>query len=153
VPDRLGIELETLARATADAVKISFMTARQLDDPKHRHPELSVAAKLAHTMATLVQAYDRHTGRAATQVVRIERVTVASGGQAIGGIAGQGGAQREGGGDVRDQQRALAQAADAPLAPLQGEVSADRVAVPGTCDGQGPLPDVRRCAGVRRPVR
>src|SRR3954462_15799091 len=52
---------------------------------------VSAAGKLSRTYATLLEALDRHRGKGQPQVVRVERVTVEAGGQAIVGAVPQGG--------------------------------------------------------------
>jgi hypothetical protein len=55
-----------------------------------RQLNLSAASKLSRTYATLLEALNRHRGKG-RQVIRIERVTVEAGGQAIVGAVTQGG--------------------------------------------------------------
>src|SRR5215213_8248100 len=52
--------------------------------------QVNAAGKLSRTYATLLEALDRHRGKGQPQVVRVERVTVEAGAQAIVGVA-QGG--------------------------------------------------------------
>lgn len=84
-----------------------------------RDMALKYGAKLARTYATLLETLDRHRGKGQPQVVRVERVTVEAGGQAIVGVA-------QGGGDnSKHEDRAYAQAAapaltDAREPPLRG---------------------------------
>ena len=55
-----------------------------------RAMNLAQASKLTRSFATLVEALDRHRGKGQPQVVRVERVTVEAGGQAIVGAVSQG---------------------------------------------------------------
>src|SRR3954447_18050267 len=58
--------------------------------------QVNAAGKLSRTYAALLETLDRHGGRGQPQVVRVERVTVEAGGQAIVGTVTQGGgAQNE----------------------------------------------------------
>lgn len=79
-----------------------------------RDMALKHGAKLARTYATLVEALDRHRGKGQPQVVRVERVTVEAGGQAIVGIA-QGGGGSSGSEDRAHAQAALADAREPAL--------------------------------------
>src|SRR5215213_6589152 len=56
-----------------------------------RQAQLGAAGKLSRTYATLLEALSRHRGKGQPQVVRVERVTVEAGGQAIVGAVTQGG--------------------------------------------------------------
>ncbi len=75
-----------------------------------RQMALTQANKLVRSYAALAEALDRHRGKGQPQVVRVERVTVEAGGQAIVG------AVRQGGGDERepDEQPHAKQLAHAP---------------------------------------
>src|SRR3954454_13275598 len=53
--------------------------------------QVNAAGKLSRTYATLLEALGRHRGKGQPQVVRVERVTVEAGGQAIVGAVSQGG--------------------------------------------------------------
>jgi hypothetical protein len=53
--------------------------------------QVNAAGKLSRAYATLLEALDRHRGKGQPQVVRVERVTVEAGGQAIVGAVTQGG--------------------------------------------------------------
>jgi hypothetical protein len=56
-----------------------------------RQAALGQANKLVRSYTTLLEALDRHRGKGQPQVVRVERVTVEAGGQAIVGAVSQGG--------------------------------------------------------------
>jgi hypothetical protein len=56
-----------------------------------RQANLGQANRLCRTYAALVEALGRHRGKGQPQVVRVERVTVEAGGQAIVGAVGRGG--------------------------------------------------------------
>ncbi len=72
-----------------------------------RQANLGQAGKLSRTYATLLEALDKHRGKGQPQVVRVERVNVEAGGQAIVGAVSHPG----GGGDGREiDGRARAQA-------------------------------------------
>lgn len=70
-----------------------------------REMGLKYGAKLARTYATLVETLDRHRGKGQPQVVRVERVTVEAGGQAIVGTVNPGGV----GGSDKSEDRPHAQ--------------------------------------------
>jgi hypothetical protein len=55
-----------------------------------RQAALGQANKLVRSYTTLLEALDRHRGKGQPQVVRVERVTVEAGGQAIVGAVSQG---------------------------------------------------------------
>ena len=55
---------------------------------------LSQANRLSRTFAALVEALNRHRGKAGQQTVRVEHVTVNEGGQAIVGTVEQPGRGR-----------------------------------------------------------
>jgi hypothetical protein len=87
---------------------------------------LKHGAKLARTYAALVEALDRHRGKGQPQVVRVERVTVEAGGQAIVGAIAPGG-----GGHAQGEERPHARAAIAHAAePLLRGADPERAAVP-----------------------
>src|SRR5690242_5704458 len=65
-----------------------------------RRVNLEMANKLGRTYAAMLETLDRHRGKGQPQVVRVERVTVEAGGQAIVGAVSQGGG---GGGKVEEQ--------------------------------------------------
>jgi hypothetical protein len=75
-----------------------------------RQMALTCGNKLVRSYATLVEALDRHRGKGQPQVVRVERVTVEAGGQAIVGAVTQGG----GGGTESKDQPYAQQLAHAP---------------------------------------
>src|SRR3954447_24850094 len=71
---------------------------------------LKYGAKLSRTYAALVETLDRHRGKGQPQVVRVERVTVEAGGQAIVGTVSQGGGAKHKSEDRPHAQAALAHA-------------------------------------------
>src|SRR4051812_27714900 len=75
--------------------------------------QVNAAGKLSRTYATLLEALDRHRGKGQPQVVRVERVTVEAGGQAIVGTVTQGGSGAHN--ESEDQPRALAHAPEPAL--------------------------------------
>src|SRR3954454_25414313 len=78
-----------------------------------RQANLGAAGKLSRTYAALLEALDRHRGKGEPQVVRVERVTVEAGGQAIVASVTQGG----GGAPNKSEGRPHAQAAALAHAP------------------------------------
>jgi hypothetical protein len=82
-----------------------------------RELALRYADKLVRSCAALVEVLDRHRGKGQPQVVRVERVTVEAGGQAIVGAVAQGGG---GHGRSEDQPHARAAITHAPEPVLRG---------------------------------
>jgi hypothetical protein len=79
--------------------------------------QVSLGSKLVRSYTLLMEALDRHRGKGQPQVVRVERVTVEAGGQAIVGAVAQGG-----GGAARSQDRPHAkQVGHAPEPALRGQ--------------------------------
>src|SRR5215212_5903840 len=107
-----------------------------------REVALKYGAKLTRTYAALVETLDRHRGKGQPQVVRVERVTVEAGGQAIVGAVTQGG-----GAHNESEDRPHAQAAALAHAPEPALRCPDppRQPVP-VAGGEGPttVPDARR---------
>src|SRR3954452_16083183 len=106
-----------------------------------REAGLKYGAKLSRTYAALLETLDRHRGKGQPQVVRVERVTVEAGGQAIVGAVTQGG----GGGHQENEDQPHAQAAlgHAPEPALRcPDAQREALPVPG---GKRPetLPDAR----------
>ena len=112
--------------------------------------QVGAAGKLSRTYATLLEALGRHRGQG-RQVIRIERVTVEAGGQAIVGAVNQGG----GGGyqESEDQPHAPGSIAHEPQPALWcPDPQREAMPVPGG-EGQGTLPDARGCRRQRRTHR
>jgi hypothetical protein len=63
--------------------------------------------KLVRSYAVLLEALDRHRGKGRPQVVRVERVTVDAGGQAIVGAVAQGGGGSGAGSDGQPHAQRL----------------------------------------------
>jgi hypothetical protein len=105
-----------------------------------RQANLTAANKLSRTYATLLAGLDRHRGKGQPQVVRVERVTVEAGGQAIVGAVAQGG-----GGAAGTEDRPLAkQLGHAPEPALRGaDAGREPVPVAGG-EREAALPDARR---------
>jgi len=86
-----------------------------------RRMNLDMANRLSRTYATLLEALDKRRGKGQPQVVRVERVNVEAGGQAIVGAVSHPG--RGGGGDATGtdgRARAPAALAHEPGTPLRG---------------------------------
>ena len=111
-----------------------------------RQANLGQANKLARSYAVLLEALDRHRGKGRPQVVRVERVTVNAGGQAIvGAVAHQGGGGSGAGND--GQPHAPGRLAHEPGAPLRGaDAGGEPVPVAGGA-GEEAVPDARRGGG------
>jgi hypothetical protein len=108
-----------------------------------RDTALAQAGKLVRSCAALVEALGRHRGKGQPQVVRVERVTVEAGGQAIAGTVGQGG----GGAARPGEQPHAKQLAHAPEPALRGaDPGREPVPVAGG-ERQAAAPDARRRAG------
>ena len=102
-----------------------------------RGQNLGHANRLVRSYAALLEALDKHRGKGQPQVVRVERVTVEAGGQAIVGTVAQGGGG-SGAGNGR-QPHAPAALAHEPGVPLRG-ADARREPVPVAGGGrQGAL--------------
>lgn len=88
---------------------------------------LALADRSARTVATLIEALNRHRGKG-QQIVRVERVTVNEGGQAIVGAV----AHRGGGNAVENEKQPHGSSAlaYAPGAAMLGQVETQREAVP-----------------------
>src|SRR3954451_21312886 len=80
-----------------------------------REMALKYGAKLSRTYAALVETLGRHRGKGQPQVVRVERVTVEAGGQAIVGAVAQGGGAHNKSEDQPHAQAALAHASEPAL--------------------------------------
>jgi hypothetical protein len=122
-----------------------------------RQANLNSAAKMARAYAALLEALDRHRGKGQPQVVRVERVTVEAGGQAIVGAVGQGGGGGHDGSEERlhakQRQQHQRRHGHAPEPALRG-ADAAREPVPVAGGGrEAPLPDARRRQGQRRAAR
>jgi hypothetical protein len=132
--------------ATHDAAMQCYRRASAADQTfAGRDMALRHAGKLARSYAALVEALDRHRGKGQPQVVRVERVTVEAGGQAIVGAVSQGGGDANGTED-RPHARAGAAAAlaHAPAPALRGaDPAGEPVPVAGG-GGQTAVPDARR---------
>ena len=78
--------------ATHNAAMECFRRAMHREQSfEGRRQNLEFANKLVRSYAVLLDALDRHRGKGQPQVVRVERVTVEAGGQAIVGAVSQGG--------------------------------------------------------------
>ena len=95
-----------------------------------RQQNLEFANKLVRSYAALLDALDRHRGKGQAQVVRVERVTVEAGGQAIVGAVSQGG-----GDGARSEERAHAQALGHAPEPQMRSTDAEREPVSVACGG------------------
>jgi hypothetical protein len=82
-----------------------------------RQAALGQASRLVRSYTTLLEALDRHRGKGQPQVVRVERVTVEAGGQAIVGAVSQGG---EDGAGIDERSHAPAALAHEPGTPMRG---------------------------------
>ena len=112
-----------------------------------REMGLKYGAKLSRTYAALLETLDRHRGKGQPQVVRVERVTVEAGGQAIVGAVTQGGGAHN---KSEDRPHALAHAPE----PALRSPDPQRQPVPlAGGEGQAAVPDARRGLGSgARPV-
>ena len=111
-----------------------------------RQANLGQANKLARSYAVLLEALDRHRGKGRPQVVRVERVTVEAGGQAIVGAVSQGGGGCGAGSDGRPHAPG-GSIAHEPGVPLRcADPEGEPVPVAGGA-GQAAVPDARRGGG------
>jgi hypothetical protein len=96
-----------------------------------RQAALGQANRLVRSYTTLLETLDRHRGKGQPQVVRVERVTVEAGGQAIVGAVSQGG------GDERESaERSHAQALAYAPEPTLRSADPQRQPVP-VAGGEG----------------
>jgi hypothetical protein len=115
-----------------------------------RQANLNAAARLSRTYAALLEGLDRHRGKGQPQVVRVERVTVEAGGQAIvGSVAhpGPGGGRHDGSEDrprAQAGQRAASVLAHAPEPALRGADAGRRPVPVAGGGGEAAVPDARR---------
>ena len=119
-------------------------------NPELRLAELAQANRLVRSYAALAETLERRR-RPPEQVVRVERVTVESGGRAIVGPVGHPGAGGRGdGGKADEQSHAPGGPADEPGAAVRG-ANAGREPVPASGgEGQAAVPDARRGRRQRR---
>lgn len=101
-----------------DAAMECFRRGAMREQPgEFRDQNLTQANKLVRSYAALLEALDRHRGKGQPQVVRVERVTVEAGGQAIVGNVAQGGGDERG---SDERPHAPAALAHEPGAPMRG---------------------------------
>jgi len=153
-------EVEGMLAAQAVALHAAAMElARRamISDQPHAVAQdyRNTMVKLSRGMIEVIDALDRKRGKSRPQIVRVERVTVQPGGQAIvGNVTSGAGAAVGGGGrhetEIEDEPHAprarLAHdsAAGAVLPSLRSQ-DAEREPVLGASDArQGPLPAARR---------
>lgn len=104
-----------------------------------RRENLNQANKLSRTYVTLLEALDRHRGKAVQQVVKVEHVHVHAGGQAVVGPVQTGGGVPS---EIERQPHAQS-LTHAPVAPLRSPHQ-EREPVPIASDAERPLPHARR---------
>ena len=137
--------LATQMVATHEAAMECFLRAMIHDQAfEARQANLGQASRLVRSYAVLLEALDRHRGKGQPQVVRVERVTVEAGGQAIVGAVARGGGGSGAGSDERPHAQALAHAPESPLRGANPEGEPVPVAGGG---GEGEVPDARRGGG------
>ncbi len=97
--------------ATHNAAMECFRRAMHREQSfEGRRQNLEFATKLTRSYTALLEALDRHRGKGQPQVVRVERVTVEAGGQAIVGAVSQGGRGSASGNDEQPRAKQLAHA-------------------------------------------
>jgi hypothetical protein len=90
-PDQLTARADALAaRLLAGAESALELADRLHAAPQIRAQEVGLATRLAGTAAQLMHAVARRQGISSVQTVRVERVVVEEGGQAIVGAIGRG---------------------------------------------------------------
>jgi hypothetical protein len=135
--------------AAMESLRYANMDGRTFEA---REMTLNGANKLLRSYAALLEALDRHRGKGQPQVVRVERVTVEAGAQAIVGAVSQGGGRDR---ETVEQSHAPGSVPAEP-GPAMWRPNADREAVPVASDeGQTPVPDARRARRrtTRQPER
>ena len=138
----LAAQMVAVHEAALECLRRAMLDGQSLEG---RQANLGQAGKLTRSYAVLLEALDRHRGKGQPQVVRVERVTVEAGGQAIVGAVGQGGGGSGPGSDGRPH--APAALAHEPGAPLRcPNPEGESVPVAGGA-GEGAVPDARRGGG------
>ena len=84
----LGAQMVAVHEAAMEAFRRAALAEQTFAG---RELGLKYGDKLSRTYAALLETLDRHRGKGQPQVVRVERVTVEAGGQAIVGAVTQGG--------------------------------------------------------------
>ncbi len=121
-----GILLAQIVSANATGLDLARRAWIKDQSFEARTKYLALADRSARTVATLVEALNRHRGKG-QQIVRVERVTVNEGGQAIVGAV----AHRGGGNAVENEKQPHGSAlAHAPRAAMLGHVETQREALP-----------------------
>lgn len=120
----------------------------QLDNQPHEIAQglRKSAISASRMFAEIVDALDRKRGKHRRQVVRVERVTVEAGAQAVVGMVNTGGRGIAGGTGTEGQTQADMAAGDSVGALLPPVRSADPQGhpLPRARDGQRPVSDARR---------
>jgi hypothetical protein len=89
-PDQLTARADALAaRLLAGAESAMELADRLHAAPQVRAQEIGLATRLAGTAAQLMHAVARRQGISSTQLVRVEKVTVEAGAQAVVGVVGR----------------------------------------------------------------
>ncbi|HJS84629.1 MAG TPA: hypothetical protein VJ779_04150 [Acetobacteraceae bacterium] len=108
------------------------------------------AANASRTFTELLAALDRKRGKGTKQVVRVERVTVQPGGQAVVGVVAPGMAAEGAGHAAKTEEQAHAppaglahDAALGPVLPPLRSADPERECVPVAGNGERPMPDAR----------
>ena len=107
----LGAQMIATHNAALECFRRSMLKEQSFEG---RRQNLEFATKLVRSYAALLEALDRHRGKGQPQVVRVERVTVEAGGQAIVGAVRQGGGDERGSAE-RSHAKQLAHAPEPPL--------------------------------------
>jgi hypothetical protein len=138
----LAAQLLGLHEAAMECLRRGAMAGQTFEG---RQANLGQAGKLTRSYAVLLEALGRHRGKGQPQVVRVERVTVEAGGQAIVGAVSQGGGGSGAGSDERPH--APGRLAHEPGVPLRcADAVRKPVPVAGGA-GQAAVPDARRDGG------
>jgi hypothetical protein len=129
----LGAQMIATHNAAMEAFRRAMLKEQSFEG---RRQSLELANKLVRSYATLVETLDKHRGKGQPQVVRVERVTVEAGGQAIVGAVSQGGGDGAG---TNERSHAPAALAHEPGTPMRS-TDAEWEPMPVTCgDGQAAL--------------
>src|SRR4051794_19174317 len=110
--------------------------------------QVNAAGKLSQTYATLLEALDRHRGQG-RQVIRIERVNVEAGAQAIVGVAQGGGAHNK----SEDRPHAPRSITHEPEPALRCPNPQRQTLSVSGGEGQNQVQDARRISRQRRTSR
>ena len=134
----IGAQLIACHNAAMECYRRAMLPDQSLEA---RHGNLNSANKLSRTYSTLLEALNRHRGKA-QQKVTVEHVHVHAGGQAIVGNVEAGGGVTP---KPKEQPHALAHASSTAMPSTDSA----REPLPVAGDAEWPMPDARRAVAGR----